>query len=346
MNRRTIGVDLAKDVFEIAVTCEQGRIRERHRFNRAQFTEFMARAEPSEVVMEACGTAHFWGRTLTALGHRCRLLPAQYVRPYRRRNKTDRADAEALIEANRCGGISAVAIKTVAQQEIQQLHRLREQWKATRVARINGLRGALRELGIDLPVGARRALKQAPMAIEQVPAHLRLALQSLLSEVAALEFRIAATEQALEALARELAPIRRLRQVEGIGLLNATALVAAAGSPEQFDSGRHFAAWLGLTPRESSSGNRRRLGRISKQGDGYLRMLIIHGARSVLARASQLQRLAPDQLSRLQRWALALQQRIGHNKATVALANKIARICWAVWRHDRPFDRQYQPVNP
>lgn len=338
MDRKTIAVDLAKDVFELALADGRGKVLERRRLNRAQFTAFMANTEPAEVVMEACGTAHYWGRTLQDFGHAVRLLPAQYVRPYRRRNKTDRADAEALLEAARCDGIVPVAVKTPAQQQIQQLHRVREQWKATRVARINGLRGALREFGIDLPVGARAALQRAPAAVETLPAKLRAALGAVLAEIAQLELRIQATERALAELAEELRPVQLLRTISGIGLLNSTALVAAAGSPEHFKSGRHFAAWLGLTPREASSGHRRHLGRISKQGDAYLRTLLIHGARSVLARAQRLAAQGTAALPPLLRWALALAARVGNNKATVALANKLARTCWAVWKYDRPYN--------
>jgi transposase len=343
MNPRTIAIDLAKDVFEIAIANAQWRITERHRLSRKQFITFMAQQPVSAVVMEACGTAHFWARRFRDQGHAVQLLPAQYVRPYRRRNKTDRADSEALIEAARCEGIIPIPIKSVEQQQLQHLHRLREQWKATRVARINGLRGILREQGINLPTGAAAALKRAPTMVDQeaFPAALRLTLHAVLDEIAALEFRIKAVERQLLELTREDDAVRRLRQVPGIGLLTSTAMVAAAGSPNHFKSGRHLAAWLGITPRESSSGHRRQLGRITKRGDVYLRMLIIHGARSVLARAKTLARSGTQSLSRLHRWALKLEQRIGHNKATVALANKLARIAWAMWRYDRDFDGNF-----
>lgn len=342
MHPRTIAIDLAKDCFELAVADERGHVVDRHRLNRARFGEFMANTPPASVVMEACGSAHYWGRTLRDWGHAVRLLPAQYVRPYRRGNKTDRADADALLEASRCAAIEPVPIKSVDQQQIQQLHRLREQWKGTRVARINALRGALRELGIDLPVGARAALKRIPPLLDAVPSHLRLALKAILDEIEVLEIRMLAIERSLVELAAERPEVQRLRGVEGIGLLNATALVGSAGSPRHFKSGRHFASWLGLTPRESSSGRTRVLGRITKRGNVYLRTLLIHGARSVLARAKQLTRTQPDRLSPLQRWAMQLERRIGHNKATVALANKLARICWAVWQSERPFERDYR----
>lgn len=218
-------------------------------------------------------------------GSPLRLLPAQYVRPYRRRNKTDRADTAALLEAERCGEILPVAVKSEYQQAIQGLHRIRFQWMSARTARINTLRGLLREQGIDLPAGAANALKAAPRAIddERLPYALRLALLELVGEVLALEARIERIETQLAADARDNAAVQTLLQVPGIGLLTATALVAALGSPRHFANGRHLAAWLGLTPRENSSGLRLRLGRISKRGDVYVRTLMTHGARAVLA---------------------------------------------------------------
>lgn len=341
MKRRTLGVDLAKDCFQVSVSLGDGRIVERHRFNRVQFTEFMAESPASRVLFEACGTAHHWARMCSAADHEVVLLPAQHVRPYRRGNKNDRRDADALLEAGRCDDIVPVPVKTEAQQAVIQLHRLREQWKTTRTARINSLRGALREFGIDLPVGAVNAIKHAPRHLDTLPGHLRVALQAVLQEIEALQLRLLAVERSLEEIAAEDAAVKRLRQVEGIGLLNATAMVATAGSASYFPSGRQFAAWLGITPRESSSGFRRNLGRITKRGDVYLRTLLIHGARSVLTRAKQLNRIEPARLSRLQQWGLQLERRVGHNKAAVALANKLARICWAVWRTDTPYQPCY-----
>ena len=342
MKRRTLGIDLAKDCFQVSVSDGDGRVAERHRFNRAQFTEFMAQSPVSRVLFEACGTAHHWARAFTAQGHQVELLPAQYVRPYRRGNKTDRRDADALFEAGRCDDIEPVPIKTEAQQAVIQLHRLREQWKQTRTARINSLRGALREFGVDLPKGATAAIKQAPQHLNQLPRHLTMTLQAVLHDIEVLQLRMLAIERALEEMAAEDTAVKRLRQVEGIGLLNATAMAATAGSASYFPNGRRFAAWLGITPRESSSGFRRNLGRITKRGDVYLRTLLIHGARSVLARAKQLNRSDPTRLSTLQRWGLQLEQRIGHNKATVALANKLARICWAVWRNETSYQPGYR----
>lgn len=340
MKSRILSVDLAKDVFEIAVADEEYRILEHRRLSRSQFQRFIQSQPPSRVLLESCGTAHYWARYAGDCGHTAKIIPAQYVKPYRRRNKTDRADCEALLEADRCGGIQAVPVRSVGQQQVQQLHRLREQYKRTRTSRINMLRGFLRELGHPLALQPSTVMKRVPILLqsESIPVALKRVFEECLEEISALAEKMKQVERDLEALSKQDMAMQRVRQIGGIGLLTSTALVAEAGSPDHFKNGRYFAAWLGLTPREFSSGNNRYLGRISKRGDTYLRMLLVHGARSLLARAHQLQ---AGQCSRLQRWALQLEQRVGHNKATVALANKLARTVWAVWKHNRDFDAEY-----
>ena len=342
MQSRIISVDLAKDVFQVAIASARYRIASRHRLLRRQFAEFLTTQPPSRVLLESCGSVHYWARQAQQCGHAVTIIPAQYVKPYRRRGKSDRIDTEALLEADRCEGIEPVPVRTVEQQQIQQLHRLREQCKRTRTQRINALRGFLRELGYPIGEGAVTAQRRAREIIAEVdfPDALRAAFSDSLDEIAALEQRIKSIERALKALTRTNQAVQALRQIDGIGLLTSTALVAAAGSPHHFPTARRFASWLGLTPREYSSGNTRYLGRISKQGDRYLRMLIIHGARSVLGRAKQLH-LAGKPLTRLQRWAWQLQQRVGHNKAACGLANKLARICWAVWKHQRVYSANF-----
>lgn len=339
---KIIAVDLAKDVFEIGIANRAHRIVFRKRLNRAGLRKLLATEPAALVLFEACGTAHYWARVAKGHGHQPRIIPAQYVRPYRRRNKTDRADVEALLEAHRCEGIQPVPVRSVEQQQIQQLHRLREQWKKTRTGRINLLRGCLRELGVFIPVGAAKARQRFAELLddETLPAPLRHTYAGVVEEIGALEKNIRTCERQLAALTRDNEAVATLAQIQGIGLLTSTALVAAAGSPHHFKSGRHFSAWLGITPREFSSGKRRYLGRISKQGDKYLRTLLIHGARSVLIQARSRSQAARP-LNRLQRWAVQLQQRVGHNKAAVGLANKLARICWAVWQHQRDYDGNF-----
>jgi transposase len=287
--------------------------------------------------MEACGTAHYWGRVAQQHGHHVTLIPPAYVRPYVRRNKTDRADAEAILEAVRSGHVPTVAVKRVEQQALVALHRVREQWMTTRTARINTLRGILREQGILLPAGARAAVKVIPTVLDDaatvLPSHLRHVLAAVHDEVRAIEGRIAALERELAAVAEHDAVVTRLRTIPGIGLLTATALVGTVGHIHAFARARQFASWLGLTPREHSSAHRHHLGGISKRGDIYLRCLLTHGARAVLVSASR----RPPSATGLHHWALRVRERRGHNKATIAVANKLGRIVWAVWAKDVPY---------
>jgi transposase len=344
MNATIVAVDLAKNIFEIAAADADWRIGQRSRLPRAKFFGFFVQLKPCQVVMEACGSAHYWARRIGALGHTVRLLPAHYVKPYVRRNKTDRADAAALLEAARCAGIHEVPVKTVEAQKIQSLHRLRSQWMSTRQRYVNTLRGILREFGFAIPLGVNVAKDRIGTALadpeSEVPQALRATLADMLQEVRLLEEKILAVEHQLNALTRADVRVQQLRQIPGIGALTSTALRAIVGDIQRFPSGRHFASWLGLTPSERSSAERRRLGKISKQGDVYLRTLLVHGARSVLLAAHRAER-AGHSLDRLRRWVLDCERQRGHNKATVALANRLARIVWATWKHERAYDANW-----
>lgn len=341
MHATTVGVDLAKNRFELAIAQQPGQPLRRERLSRQRFARYFANVPASLIVMEACGSAHFWGRVLQAQGHEVWLLPAQYVRAYVRRNKTDAADAAALLEAARCAELRPVPLKSPLQQQIQQLHRLRQQLLGTRTQRINLLRGMLREFGIAVPVGLARGRSAVREALESadngLPDALRPLIAETLQELTTLSERIARIETLLAATTRTDPAVQRLLTLPGVGLLGASALRAAVGEIQRFPSARHFASWLGLTAREHSSAETRRLGRISKQGDAYLRTLLVHGARSALCAAARAQREGRP-LDRLRCWALATEQRRGRNKATVALANKLARIIWATWRYQRSFD--------
>ncbi len=335
-NHTLVAVDLAKSVFEVAVSHHPGQVARQKRYSRETFPLALAQLPPATVVMEACGSAHYWARHVRALGHTPVLLPAHAVRPYVRRNKTDRTDTKGMLEAHRNDEIHPVPVKSVAQQTLAALHRLRSGWLAERTARINALRGLLREFGILIPVGAHHAVPSAWAQLEDadsdIPDALRPALAELCSEIRDLERRIKMIEHQFAALAVQTPAVAQLMTIPGVGLLIGTALIAFVGDIQRFPSARHFASYLGLTPRESSSGLRRRLGAISKRGDVYLRTLLIHGARSVLNAAAR-----AKTHDRLRAWALAKQAARGHNKAATALANKLARIIWAVWKHDRPF---------
>ena len=342
MDATTVAVDLAKDVFEVALANRAHRIIDRKRLTRRQFESFIdSLSAGTAVVMEACGTAHYWGRRCHARGLAVRLLPVQYVRPYVRRNKTDRTDTEAMLEADRCGGLHPVPIKSADQQALQALHRVRTQWQATRTGRINVIRGLLREHGCPVPAGARTVLARVTALLDNptcaLPAVLRQTVTHLVEEVRSLETRVADVDRELTHVARAHPVATRLQQVPGVGVVTATAMIGAVGHIHAFRRGRDFASWLGLTPRESTTGMRRYLGRISKRGDGYLRCLLTHGARAVLLAAQRTARTSPQRLTRLQQWAVTLAARRGHNKAAIALANKLARIIWAVWCHDTDF---------
>jgi transposase len=294
--------------------------------------------------MEACASAHFWARKLRSRGFDVILLPAQYVARYRRRNKTDRADCEAILEAARCAGILPVAVKSEDQQALVALHRVRSQWQQSRTARINAMRGLLHEFGVSTPSGSSRFLNTFHTLLankaEVLPERLRRALTQLWEEVRELEERIEAIETELAGVALEQPGIQALLRIPGIGVLTATALFASVADVHAFKSGRQLACWLGLTPRESSSGGRRHLGSISKQGDPYLRTLLIHGARSALNAARRAE-AAGKRVTELQAWSLRRARTAHPNRAVVALANKLTRIAWAVWYHERVFDGNY-----
>jgi transposase len=329
-NPTTIAVDLSKDVFEVAVERE-GRVLERKRLRRKQVVAYFSEQPAATVVMEACGSSHHWGRVIGGLGHGVELLPAQHVSKCRIGEKTDRRDvgdsgargagcrAGTGEERRAAGGVS--------------LHRVRAALSKTRTARLNLLRGllssALRFLWEPrvLPL-VREALAEGSV----VPEAIHGALLSVMEEVGRLEEGIAGVERQLAAVGRQLPLVERLETIPGIGLLNATAFSAMVGDLGRFPTGRRFAGSLGLTPKERSSGKKRWLGSISKAGSPYLRTLLIAGARSVLLSAHRAKR--PH---RLQQWALEVERRRGRNRAAVAVANKLARIVWAVSTRGRAF---------
>jgi transposase len=334
MESTTIAVDLAKSVFQVAVSHRAGQVSLERRLPRARFLTFFAQQPPATVLLEACGSAHHWARQLQQCGHDVRLLPAHDVHRYVRRDKTDRGDAKALLEAARNDEIRTVPVKTVDQQMIASLHRVRSTWLATRTARLTTVRGLLREFGIVIPVGAQHVVPMIHALVDdaRVPALLQPVLATTATEIRTLEATIHGIDQQLATLARQAPDAALLQTVPGVGVITATALLAAVGDIRRFQTGRHFASFLGLTAKETSSGEHRRLGAISKRGDTYLRMLLIHGGRSVLWSAKG--KAAGDGL---RAWALRTEQRRGHNVAAVAVANKLARIVWAVWSRQQPY---------
>jgi len=339
----TIAVDLAKSVFEVAVSEVPGRVSQRKRLNRAGLVAFFANRPPAVVLMEACGSAHHWGREIQKLGHEVRLLPPSKSAKYRIGNKTDRTDTDALLEANRNERILPVPVKSIPQQTLASVHRLRVGWMGTRTARLNALRGVMRELGVVIPLGAKVVLPAVAeaMACGHVPEDLHPLLAASMAEIRQLEENVKECERTLARMARSIPAAHALQKIPGIGLLGSTALIPAVGDPLRFKNGRKMSAFFGIVPSEHSSGNRRRLGSITKRGNTYVRTLAIHGGRSVLLAAHR--RKNPD---RLHRWALEVERRQGPNRAAVAVANKIIRIAWAVWARGTPYDGSLTGPTP
>lgn len=329
-----IGVDIAKQVFQVhEVNRETGEI-VRMQLKRAKFLEHFVNRPPCLIGMEACGGAQHWARRLMALGHTVRLLPAQQVRPFAVGNKNDIADARAIWMAVQQPGIRAVAVKTESQQAVLALHRMRQQLVKFRTAQMNGLRGLLTEYGEVMPRGRAALTKAVPLVlarlIERLPAVLIETLREQYARISHMESQIAQIERRLHAWHRENKDCQRIAAIPGVGLLTATAAVATMGDPHAFRSGRAFAAWLGLVPRQIGTGGHVKLLGISKRGDTYLRTLLIHGARSVLVHSQK-----PSA------WVSALLQRRSLNVAAVALANKMARTLWALIAHQRLYQPGY-----
>jgi transposase len=306
---------------------------------REQVLPFFANREPAVVAMEACGSAHHWGRQLRTLGHEVKLIAAQLVRPFVQTNKTDAADARAIWEAVQRPKMRFVALKDEGQQSVLALHRMREQLVKARTMQSNQLRGLLYEFGVVLPVGRERALAELPEKLQaleaRLPAMLLTTLRRQQARLAELTRDIEAIEWQLKSWTKTNAPSRRLQDIPGVGLLTATAAVAMIGDGHSFHSGREFAACLGIVPRQSGTGGRVKLLGISKRGDVYLRTLLIHGARAVINR-----RREPEP------WLQKLLARRPPNVAAVALANKMARTIWALLAHERTYDKDHVSTRP
>jgi transposase len=320
----TIGLDTAKSWFQVHGVDESGRVALRRKLARGKVLPFFAGLTPCVIGLEACGGAHFWARELIKLGHDARLMPARYVRAYVKTNKHDAADAEACCEAVQRPGMRFVPVKSEEQQSMLMVHRTRDLLVRQRTAAVNALRGHLAEFGITAARGTAKARELMSLVgtDERVPAIAREALLQLVEQIRDIERKIEAFDKQLLSLARQNEVCRRLMTILGIGPIAATALVATVGNARSFTSGRHFAAWIGLVPKQHSTGGKERLSGISKRGDAYLRKLLIHGARAAVHRVRSHQ--VPGA------WIAGLLARRPFNVATVALANKTARIAWAV----------------
>jgi transposase len=319
----TVGVDLAKNVFSLHGVDAAGKTVFRRTVRRERLVETVAGLSPCLIGMEACSGAHEWGRRFQQHGHTVKLMAPKFVAPYRKSDKNDGNDAEAVCEAVTRPSMRFVPVKSTEQQALLAVHRVRQGFVVERTALINRLRGLMSEFGVVLALRSVTVRRQAAQAAEQLPELARGAIGDLLEQLRVLDERIAKYDKQIEAQARLSEPARRLMQIQGIGPTTALAIVATVGDAREFKNGRQFAAWIGLVPAQHSTGGKSRLGHISKRGDAYLRNLFVQGARSVLQSAGAHQ-------DRLSRWALELQQRRGYYRALVAIANKNARIAWAL----------------
>ena len=329
MNVTTIGIDLAKSVFRLHGVDARGEVIFRKKLRRSAVLDFLRDLPPCLVGLEACATAHFWGREIGALGHEVRLIPPAYVKPYVKRQKNDAADAEAISEAVMRPNMRFVPIKSAERQGVLMLHRTRDLLMRQRTMALNAVRSHLAEFGIITAQGPWRLLGlireiEAGNGPEDLPQTARAALDSLIAQLDTLTEEIRKLERQLLAWHRRDEISRRLETIPGVGIITATALAASVPDPGVFRNGRQFAAFLGLVPRQNSSGGKERLGRISKMGDGYLRRLLVVGATSVVRRASR----NPTATGA---WVRGLLERKPARLVTVAVANKTARIAWAIF---------------
>lgn len=328
MKLKRIGIDLAKNVFQVHGVDANEQVMIRKAFRRGQLKVFLHKLEPTLIAMEACGSAHQWARELTAMGHTVKLIPPQFVKPYVKAHKNDAVDAEAICEAVSRPGMRFVTVKTVDQQVMLSVHRVRSRVVKARTALVNEVRGLLAEFGVVIErLGVSAVRRAIPRLLDDtesdLPVPLRELLRALYDELVALDARLATLNQSLNGHAEQDERVKRLQQIEGVGPVTASAIVATIGDGTQFKTGRDFAAFLGMVPNQHSSGGKARLGSISKRGDKYLRTLLIHGARSCI-------KTIENQKTRHGEWVKNLLGRRNKNIATVALANKHARIIWAM----------------
>jgi transposase len=334
MKINRVALDLAKNVIQVHAVDAAGHLVMRKPLRRAQLLPFFRDLPPCEVVMEACASAHHWGRQLQAMRHRVQLLPPQYVKPFLLGQKNDANDAAAICTAMAHPQIPRVTVKTIAQQDMQALHRIRAMQMKHRTALINQTRGLLAEYGVVVAVSPAALRKAIPELLEDADNGLSFDFRQLLAELyddlAAIEQRVAELTQRIEREVRAGDDGKRLLEIPGIGPLTASALIATVGDARQFKNGRQMAAFLGLVPRQHSSGGKTRLLGIHKHGDSYLRGLLVHGARSVL-------RVAADKPDDRSRWLMNLATRRHRNIATVAQANKTTRIAWAILTREQHY---------
>jgi transposase len=340
MKITTAGIDLAKNLQQVYGVDERGKAVLKKQLKRSQVLSFFVNLPPCLIGMEACGSAHHWARKLQKLGHTVKLMAPQFVKPYVKTNKNDVADAEAICEAVSRPNMRFVPIKNAEQQAVLALHRARQGFVRARTAQANQIRGLLGEYGIVIPQGICHISKRLPGILgdgeSDLPGMFRQLLQRLGEHLKELDRQVGELELQIQLWHREHDASHKLAQIPGIGPITASALVASIGDAKSFKNGRQLAAWLGLVPRQHSTGGKSTLLGISKRGDTYLRMLLIHGARSVI-------RVAERKVGYAESWLARLIGRRHPNVAAVALANKNARIVWALLKHERDYQPDYQP---
>lgn len=332
----TVGLDLAKRVVQLHAVDFSGRVIERRTLRAERVVEWFANREPCVVAMEACAGAHALARSLAKLGHEPRIIAAQFVKPFRLGGKNDANDAQAICVAARQAHMRFVRVKAESQQALLAIHKVRDGLKGMRTEALNRLRGLLVEFGLSFAQSPAAAVKGARLALaeEGLPRLLREAVADCLDQLGDLEERIGRWDREIALHVKEDQRASRLRdQLSGVGPITASAIVASVAEARDFKNGRQFAAWLGLTPSQHSTGGKTRLGELSRQGDVYLRTLLIQGARSALQAA---QRANVSRLTHLQRWILSLYERRGYHKTLAAIANKHARLIWVLLTSDAP----------
>lgn len=327
---KVIGLDLAKNIFYVHGIDERGKVVFNKKLSRARVLTFFANLKPCLVGMEVGCHSNYWAREIKKLGHDAKLMAPQFVKPYIKSNKNDPNDAEGICEAVTRPSMRFTAVKTIDQQDIQSVHRIRERIVAARSSLACEIRGLLGEYGIVIPQGIKTLKRTLPAVLandqNQLTSYTRGLLQELISEFHALGERVESYNDRIKKIHDNHCEAKRLTAVPGIGQLAATAMIATAADPKMFKNGREFAAYLGLVPKQKSSGGKQQLLGISKRGDRYIRMMLIHGARATLGHGRKLRCMSKTRID----WMLSLRERRGFNKATVALANKNARIAWAL----------------
>ncbi len=340
MKITTIGIDLAKAVFQIHGVDERGKVAVRKQLKRAEMLVYFANLEPCLIGMEACGSAHYWARKLGEFGHNVKLMAPQFVKPYVKTNKNDLTDAEAICEAVSRPNMRFVPIKNVEQQATLSMHRARQGFVKARTAQANQIRGLLSEFGIVIPQGIKSIAKRMPDILEDgensLPGTMRKLLERLNDNLKEMDRQVAELELQIKLWHANSEASRKLEAIPGIGPITASAIVATVGNATEFKNSRQLAAWLGLVPKQHSSGGKQTLLGISKRGDTYLRTLMIHGARAVIRFAEN--KAEPNE------WLCKLIGRRNKNVAAVALANKNARIVWALLVKGKAYEQDYMPT--